>query len=133
MNGCMLRPAAVIAIASLVAAPAIAEPSEECAESYASRLEDAKRAISDLDAYLLEYAKARPAIEWFEAHCRFLSELEIAVRKLDDPKFALAPAGGDSQLPNACADFAIVDRLVVHRCASLRVFRIAQAGFEIVP
>jgi hypothetical protein len=31
------------------------------------------------------YEQARPALEWFEAHCRFLTKLERVVRKLDDP------------------------------------------------
>jgi len=59
----------------------------ECAASFPERLADAKRAYSEHVRYEQRYESsgARAKLEWFDAHCRFLSELERAVRKLDDP------------------------------------------------
>lgn len=53
----------------------------QCSESFPARLADVKRAMVEHATYETEYARAMP---WFYAHCRMLSELEIAVRKLDD-------------------------------------------------
>jgi hypothetical protein len=63
-----------------------AEQATECRDTYAERLEDAKRAITATLAELRERKRvgADAAISWFDAHCRFLSKLEIVVRKLDD-------------------------------------------------
>jgi len=57
----------------------------ECAESYPARLADAKTGLAQYDSYMIEYRKAQPAVEWFALHCRFLTELEIAIRQVDDP------------------------------------------------
>lgn len=67
----------------LISSPAAAQ-AERCAESFPARVADAKEAVFEYRAYLEQYEKARPAVEWFEAHCRFLTEREIAIRKLDD-------------------------------------------------
>lgn len=76
-------PVLVALVALLFALPALAQ--DECAETFPARLVDAQHAVIERDAWLAEYEKAKPAVEWFEAHCRFLDELEIVVRKLDDP------------------------------------------------
>ncbi len=66
----------------LVAASASAE--DECATSFAGRLADAQLAVIERDAFIAQYEKVRPALDWFEANCRFLEDIEIVVRKLDD-------------------------------------------------
>ena len=53
-----------------------------CATSFPERLRDARSAYAHVAAYMKEWQKGMP---WFDEHCRYLSELEIAVRKLDDP------------------------------------------------
>lgn len=58
---------------------------DSCAASYPERLADAKHALSEWMAFMAEFQKVKPKIEWFEAHCRFLEQLEIVVRKIDDP------------------------------------------------
>lgn len=55
---------------------------EECESTYPARLADAKRAIHEHRMYEIEYARAMP---WFFEHCRMLSSLERAIRKIDDP------------------------------------------------
>lgn len=77
----------VLALITLfaLAAPALAAPPElpaECAASYPERLVDAQHAIAEQAAYMVEWRRVMP---WFEQHCRFLTELERAVRKVDDP------------------------------------------------
>ena len=77
----------VLALITLFAltAPALAAPPElpaECAASYPERLVDAQHAITEQAAYMADWQRAMP---WFEQHCRFLTELERAVRKVDDP------------------------------------------------
>jgi len=57
----------------------------ECASSFRTRLADAKRALAEYAEYRKAYEAARPAVEWWGQHCRFLSELENAIRKNDDP------------------------------------------------
>jgi hypothetical protein len=57
----------------------------DCARSFPARLADAKAAVAAHAAHQKRYEAARPAVEWFEAHCRFLTELERAVRQADDP------------------------------------------------
>lgn len=74
---------AVVVLLLCVATTASAQ-SETCAETFPQRLADAKRAVVEYDAQLEAYEKARPALEWFEAHCRFLTPREVAARKLDD-------------------------------------------------
>jgi hypothetical protein len=89
----MIRFTIAFCLAVILAWVARAEPptapkqpaEDECASTYEERLADAKRGLALYLKYMDEYEKARPTLEWFEAHCRFLSELELAVRKLDDP------------------------------------------------
>jgi hypothetical protein len=59
----------------------------ECAASFPERLADAKRTYVEREKYEERFEKsgAKAKLEWFDAHCRLLSELEITVRKLDDP------------------------------------------------
>lgn len=57
---------------------------QECAESFPARLADAKTGLALYNTYMRDFEKARPAIAWFEAHCRFLTDLEVAIRKIDD-------------------------------------------------
>lgn len=79
-------PLVLVLVAALWVAPALAQaPAAQCASTFPARLADAKQAVAAHEAWLHEHEKARPAVEWFEAHCHFLSELERAVRKLDDP------------------------------------------------
>ncbi len=52
-----------------------------CPASFPERLADAQRAIP-LSRQL--QAEAARVVPWFDAHCRFLSALERAIRKLDD-------------------------------------------------
>lgn len=74
------------AVALLFAAnTASADDDASCAASFPARLVDAQHAVIERDEFLVEYGKARPAVEWFEANCRFLNELEIAARKVDEP------------------------------------------------
>lgn len=62
-------------------------PADECAASFPERLADAKHAFNERAQYVQRYEKsgAEAKLAWFDAHCRFLSELERVVRKLDDP------------------------------------------------
>lgn len=77
----------LVVLVALVAAPAVAQSpaAAECAATFPARLVDAKQAVTAFEGNMQRYQKAKPALEWFEAHCHFLSELELAVRKLDDP------------------------------------------------
>jgi len=72
----------VLLVLSIV--PVVAQ-ADECSETFPARVADAKQAIVRFEAFSKDYEQARPALEWFEAHCRFLGELERVVRKLDDP------------------------------------------------
>lgn len=64
-----------------------------CAATYPARLADAKTGLAQYNTYMREAEKARPAVEWFSLHCRFLTELEITVRHIDDPNaFVCDPA-----------------------------------------
>lgn len=66
--------------------PGAVSPLEaECEASYPERLADAKNGLALYRNFLAEYEKVKPVVEWFEAHCRFLNELELAARRLDDP------------------------------------------------
>lgn len=77
---------ALVVLVALVAVQALAQaPAEQCAATFPARLADAKQAVVAFETYQRRYAEARPALEWFQAHCRFLDELERVVRKLDDP------------------------------------------------
>jgi hypothetical protein len=58
---------------------------QTCEESFPARLVDAKDAVAKYETHMRLYTEAKPALEWFEAHCRFLEELERVVRKEDDP------------------------------------------------
>jgi hypothetical protein len=74
-----------LVIALVVASPAAAQSLEaECASSFPARLQDAKQALAQWDDDHPRYIKARPLVEYFEGHCRFLSDRERAARKLDD-------------------------------------------------
>lgn len=66
-------------------APARPSLAESCAATYFERAEEARKAFAQWDAIEKDCATHAKAIEFFGAHCRFLSELEVAVRKLDDP------------------------------------------------
>lgn len=55
---------------------------EKCAASFRARLAETRAAIKAQAQYMKEYNRAMP---WFNEHCRVLSPLEIAIRKLDDP------------------------------------------------
>jgi hypothetical protein len=83
--------------ALLVAAQATADDAggaAECARSFPDRAHSAQRDYRD---WLRETAEARAQkqafekangpklVEFFDAHCRFLNDLETAVRQLDDP------------------------------------------------
>lgn len=74
-----------LAIALAVVSPAAAQGLEaDCSASFPARVQDAKRALEQWNAEHAAYVEARPLAEYFEAHCRFLSALERAARKLDD-------------------------------------------------
>jgi hypothetical protein len=77
---------------------------DECSETFPDRLKDAQNAVLERDAFLAEYAKARPALEWFEAHCRFLTELELAARKVDDPLTFVCDAKAKGRPKNLTAE-----------------------------
>jgi hypothetical protein len=64
------------------ASPPAPDLAAQCSGSYPARLADARNAIAEHTRYMLERREVMP---WFEQHCRFLSELERAIRKLDDP------------------------------------------------
>jgi hypothetical protein len=60
----------------------------ECAASFPERLADAKAAVREhvrQETRIKPDATREAKLDWFDAHCRFLSPLEIAIRKLDDP------------------------------------------------
>jgi hypothetical protein len=81
---------ALVALSFLVCSSAVSQPAPtqaaRCAESFPARHLDAKKAIVARDNHLEELEKngTRAAIDWFNAHCRFLSPAEIVERKLDD-------------------------------------------------
>lgn len=90
----MIERLVLLVLVALVAAPALGQSpaAAECAATFPARLADAKQAVTAFEGYMQSYQKAKPALEWFEAHCHFLSELERTVRKLDDPNaFACDP------------------------------------------
>jgi hypothetical protein len=72
-----------------VASTALATPpkwqdeanAETCAASWEERLADFRAAIPAQQRYMKAYNRVMP---WFYEHCRWLSELEVAIRKLDD-------------------------------------------------
>jgi hypothetical protein len=74
--------AVLVAAILLASSPALAD---DCAASFPARLADAKRALGERDLYIEQHQAEYRAAAWFADHCRFLSELEITVRKLDDP------------------------------------------------
>jgi hypothetical protein len=78
-----MKYAVAILLAASISTPALAE---DCQASFAARLADAKRAVIARDAYVEQHQAEYRAATWFTDHCRFLSELEIAIRKLDDPR-----------------------------------------------
>lgn len=63
---------------------AVAVETAPCSSSFPKRLAEARAAIKQRDKYKAEYDRA---VEWAQAHqCRELTPLEIAIRKLDDPR-----------------------------------------------
>lgn len=52
-----------------------------CAESFPERLEDAQQAVVRQQKEAAVYDRVMP---WFNEHCRWLTDLEIAIRKIDD-------------------------------------------------
>jgi len=79
-----LRTLAVFALVGAVATGAQADAAT-CAASYPERIAGVKQAIIEWDAYTKERSKHLKALDFFDAHCRFLTELEVAIRKLNDP------------------------------------------------
>ena len=55
---------------------------QQCAASFPERHADAISAINQQAAYTAERDRVMP---WFDANCRPLTELERAIRKIDDP------------------------------------------------
>lgn len=112
------------------------EASEQtCADSFPERLADFRAAVPAHQQYMAEYNRAMP---WFHEHCRWLTDLEIAIRKIDDAaafvcdtqkgrpagltsEFALdhnAPAGlsifiDHSASNRVCAEFDAKDRVML--------------------
>jgi hypothetical protein len=76
-----------------VAAPEWAQPpAKKCAASFDDRLTETAQAIPAARKHHAEYRRVMP---WFYANCRILTELERAVRKLDDENaFVCKPAKG---------------------------------------
>jgi hypothetical protein len=56
----------------------------ECAQSWPTRLADAKQALVAAGRAQADKVAANK-LAWFDQHCRFLNPLEIAIRKLNDP------------------------------------------------
>jgi hypothetical protein len=54
---------------------------ETCASSWEERLADFRSAVPTWQRYNTDYERVMP---WFDEHCRWLSDLEIAIRKIDD-------------------------------------------------
>lgn len=79
----------------------------ECAATFPVRLADAQHAVLEHEAFMVEYEKARPAVEWFEAHCRFLNELELAARKVDDPNAFVCDAKAKGRPKNLTAELVM--------------------------
>jgi len=91
MRGLMLG-LALAATAQGARAAEPPSPQAACAASFSARLADARKALQLQAAFARDTARVMP---WFEAHCRLLSPLEIALRKLDDPNsFVCEPAAG---------------------------------------
>lgn len=80
---------------------------DECSETFPARLKDAQHAVLKRDSFLDEYAKARTVLEWFEAHCRFLTERELAARKLDDPLSFVCDAKAKGRPKNLTAELVM--------------------------
>jgi hypothetical protein len=55
---------------------------DQCAASFPERHADAISAITLQSRYMAEWKRVMP---WFDQNCRVLSELERAIRKIDDP------------------------------------------------
>lgn len=85
-----MRLLAIAAITLLAATTANADPpkwqneanADTCSESFPARLADFRQSVVAQQRYMREYERVMP---WFDEHCRWLSELEIAIRKIDDP------------------------------------------------
>lgn len=84
----------LVVLLGLVASPCLAFAQEapdealaaRCANSFPDRLADMRQAIAAYSSHHTDFEKsgAKTALEWFEAHCRFLTPEEIAIRKRDD-------------------------------------------------
>lgn len=78
-----------------------------CDATFAERLADAKKALTEYGQYTRQCGAAQPKIDWFNAHCRYLSKLEIAIRKLDDENAFVCdkkkPQGLTTELLLQCA------------------------------
>jgi hypothetical protein len=81
-----LIPLAILFVASVAAAapPEYANEANAvtCAESFPERLQDARDAVIRGQEEAAEYDRIMP---WWNEHCRWLTDIEIAIRKLDDP------------------------------------------------
>jgi hypothetical protein len=81
-------PAAAEPAAEPAPAPPMSRKDAECAASFPERLADAKAAVREhirQEGLAKRDTATQAKFDWFDAHCRFLSPLEIAIRKLDDP------------------------------------------------
>jgi hypothetical protein len=104
----MLVRLVLLALVPLVVAPVLAQgPASECAASFPARLADAKEAVASFETFQRRYAEARPALEWFEAHCRFLEELERVVRKADDPNAFVCDPKAKGRPKNLSAELVL--------------------------
>jgi len=78
----------------------VAAAESPCADTFPDRLREVKAQVQEWrnESKAYEKAKSSPeykAMEFFANHCRILTELERAVRKLDDPlSFVCDPSAG---------------------------------------
>lgn len=100
-----IRLVLLVLAACAVHFPVLAQ--DTCAETFPVRLEDAKQAVAKNETFQRRYAEARPALEWFEAHCRFLDELERVARKLDDPNAFVCDPKAKGRPKNVSADLVL--------------------------
>lgn len=105
----MIRTVLVLVAVHLVAglARAQAPAPDVCAESFPARLADAKQAVASFETFQRRYAEARPALEWFEAHCHFLEELDRVVRKVDDPNAFVCDPKAKGRPKNLTAELVL--------------------------
>lgn len=88
----------LVLLSTLVTARTSAQ--SECADTFPARLAAAKTEVIEwfkADAAYRKYLRSPEgkALTFFNEHCRLLSPLEIAIRKLDDPlSFVCDPSAG---------------------------------------